>query len=201
MLLALVVATTLEAGATPSPAVELTRAGTTAASVSAAPRSLSDVARELREGRKATGGFSAVETTVRREPVDLRFVSWDEEEDRNEPEVVPEPQPPGVSNEIYGWGGGGWGPVASPRRPHVSHHGSSLGRHQARAVLQRGAAPAPAARPGASRSSAVPLLPHAGSLAAHRERRPPSGLSPPSLQILSSALPSCVISSQSNQTG
>jgi hypothetical protein len=166
MLLALVVATALEAGTTPSPAVELTRTGTTAASVSAAPRSLSDVARELREGRKATGGFSAVETTVRREPVDLRFVSWDEEEDRNEPEVVPEPQPPGiVSNEIYGWGGGGWGPVTSPRRPHVSHHGSSLGRHQARAVLQRGAAPAPAARPGASRSSAVPLLPHAGSLA------------------------------------
>jgi len=169
MFLALVVATALEVGTAASPAVELTLTGSTGVPVSAAPRSLSDVARELREGRKATGGFSAVETTVPRHPVDLRYVAWEEEEDRNEPEVVPEPQPPGVvSNEIYGWGGGGWGPVPPRRRPpHVSHFGQSGGRLPPRAALRRDAAPLAApGRSGASRSVAVPVQPQAGPRAA-----------------------------------
>jgi len=141
MLLALVVATALEA-ATP-PTVELTPAGRMSAPVSAARRSLSDVARDLREGRKATGGFSAVETTVPREAVDLRFVSWEEEEVRGEPDVVPEPQPPGiVSNDIYGWGGGGWSPAPPRRRPpHVSRYGPSGDSLPTHVAPRRAAAP------------------------------------------------------------
>lgn len=51
--------------AVPSSTVSLTlTGGADRAPVSAAPRSLSDVARELREGRQAVGGFSAVESTV-----------------------------------------------------------------------------------------------------------------------------------------
>jgi hypothetical protein len=120
----------------------------------------------MREGRKAAGGFSAVETTVPREPVDLRFVPWEEEEVRGEPEVVPEPQPPGiVSNEIYGgWGGGGWSPVPPRRRlPHVSHHGSSGNRRPAHAAPRPAAGP-PAApvHSGSTRSVGVPALPSAG---------------------------------------
>jgi hypothetical protein len=163
MLLALVVATALEA-ATPQ-TVELRPAGNAGPPVSAARRSLSDVGRELREGRKATGGFSAVETTVPREPVDLRFVPWEEEEVRGEPDVVPEPQPPGVvSNETYGgWGGGGWAPVPPRRRPpHVSPHVSPGNRRPTHA------APRPAADPtaapvhsGSTRSLGVPALPNA----------------------------------------
>lgn len=163
MLLALVVATALET-ATPR-TVELTATGNAGAPVSAARRTLSDVARELREGRKATGGFSAVETTLPREPVDLRFVQWEEEEVRGEPEVVPEPQPPGiVSNEIYGgWGGGGWAPVPPRRRPpHVSHYGSSGNRRPAHAAPRPVAAPpAPPAHSGSTRSVGVPAHPNA----------------------------------------
>lgn len=51
MLLALVVATALEAA--PAQMVELTPVANAGAPVSAARRSLSDVGRELREGRKA----------------------------------------------------------------------------------------------------------------------------------------------------
>jgi len=162
MLLALVVLTALEA-ATPQ-TVELKPAGNAGVPVSAARRSLSDVGRELREGRKATGGFSAVETTVPREPVDLRFVAWEEDEVRGEPDVVPEPQPPGiVSNEIYGWGGGGWVPAPSPRRPpHVSHYGSSGNRRPAHAAPRPAAGPpAVPAHSGSTRSVGVPALPAA----------------------------------------
>lgn len=158
MLLALVVATALEAA--PAQMVELTPVANAGAPVSAARRSLSDVGRELREGRKAKGGFSAVETTVPREPVDLRFVSWEEDEARGEPEVVPEPQPPGiVSNEIYGgWGGGGWAPVPPRRRPpHVSHHGSG-NRRPAHAAVRPAPAAAPA-RTSSTRSPSVPVHP------------------------------------------
>jgi len=63
MLMALVLLAAIDAG--PSPTVSLTlTGGADRAPVSATPRSLSDVARELREGRKAVGGFSAVESTV-----------------------------------------------------------------------------------------------------------------------------------------
>lgn len=160
MFLALAVATALEA-ATPQ-TVELTPAGHSGAPVSTARRTLSDVARELREGRKATGGFSAAETTVPREPVDLRFVPWEEEEVRGEPEVAPEPQPPGiVSNESYGWGGGGWSPVPPPRRPpNIAHHGPS-GSHLPKHVAPRRAVSPSAApvHPGSAGSVGVPALP------------------------------------------
>ena len=177
MLLALVVATALEAATAASPAVELTLTGSTGVPVSAVPRSLSDVARELRAGRKATGGFSAVETTVPRHPVDQRFVTWEEEEVRGEPEVVPEPQPPDVvSNEIYGWGGGGWGNVPPRRRPpHVRHFGPSGGHLPVHVAPGRAAPPLAApARSGLSRSVTAPMHPHAGLRAApgNAGRRP-----------------------------
>lgn len=122
MFLALVIAAAVEAP--PGPSVQLTRTGAAGAPVNAGPRSLSDVAREMRDGRRATGGFSAVESTVPRVAIDPRLLYVEEEERRREePEVPPEPEPAGyVSNEIYGWGGGGWGPPPRRRPPHVSHH-------------------------------------------------------------------------------
>jgi hypothetical protein len=63
MLMALALLAAIDA--IPSPTVSLTLSGGAGrAPVSATPRSLSDVARELREGRRAVGGFSAVESTV-----------------------------------------------------------------------------------------------------------------------------------------
>lgn len=63
MLMALALLAAIDA--VPSPTVSLTlTGGADRAPVSATPRSLSDVARELREGRKAVGGFSAMESTV-----------------------------------------------------------------------------------------------------------------------------------------
>ncbi len=145
MLLALVVAASLEAPASPS--VELTRTGARTAPVPAVPRSLSDVAREMREGRRATGGFSAVESTVPRLPIDPGFLLVGEERPREEPEVAPEPEPAGyVSNEITGWGGGWWGPPPRRRPPHVSHHGPGV------AGRRRG----PDGRGGGASSAAAP---------------------------------------------
>lgn len=149
MLIALAVVATLEAPA--SPVVEFARTGSGGAPVSAAPRSLSDVAREIRDGRKAVGGFSAVETTVPRVPIDLSAVVW-EEEPQPEPEAVREPLPPGdavpwVSGWYGPWYGGGYGGAPKRRRPHVDHR-----RHGEARVLRRpgAAVPAPAApaRPG-----------------------------------------------------
>jgi hypothetical protein len=81
-------------GALPSSRVELTLTGVNAAPVSAAPRSLSDVARELREGRKGVGTFSAVETTVPRNlPGGPPAFDWEEPEAAPEPEAVTEPPP------------------------------------------------------------------------------------------------------------
>ena len=63
MLMALILLAAIDA--VPSPTVSLTLTGDSdRPPVSATPRSLSDVARELREGRKAVGNFSAAETTV-----------------------------------------------------------------------------------------------------------------------------------------
>ena len=128
MLVALAVLAALEA--TPaSAAVELTRAGAAGAPVSAAPRTLADVAREMREGRRAVGGFSAVETTVSRGPVVLPAFEWADEDMRSEPEVAPEPEPPGdvvpFVSGYGGWYGGGWGGAPHRRPPHVRHHGPS----------------------------------------------------------------------------
>jgi hypothetical protein len=93
MLMALALLAAIEA--VPSPTVSLTLTGETdRPPVSATPRSLSDVARELREGRKAVGGFSAVESTV---PQSLSyFIPTFEPEPvttEPEPEVVIEAPP------------------------------------------------------------------------------------------------------------
>ena len=120
MLIALAVLAALETAA--PPAVELRLSGSGAAPVSAAPRTLSDVARERREGRSAVGGFSAVESTIPRVPVVLPAY-WEAEDRRQEPEVAPEPQPPGEPPYVNGWGGWYGGVGGTPRRrpPHVSH--------------------------------------------------------------------------------
>ncbi len=130
MLVALAALAVLEAAAPlPPAAVELMRAGVAGAPVSAAPRTLSDVAREMRDGRRAVGGFSAVETTVSRGPVVLPALEWEDEDMRSEPEVAPEPEPPGdvvpYVSGYGGWYGGGWGGAPHRRPPHVSHHRST----------------------------------------------------------------------------
>jgi hypothetical protein len=128
MLIALAVLAALETAA--PPAVVMTRSGAAGAPVTAAPRTLSDVAIEMREGRRAVGGFSAVETTVSRGPLLLPSFEW-EEETRHEPEVVPEPQPGGEVPNVSGWGGwygGGTGgaPRRRPVQPSRFTHASGL---------------------------------------------------------------------------
>lgn len=107
MLIAFVLIAAIDAA--PPPTVTLVLTGTSGASpVSAEPRSLSDVARELREGRKATASFSAVETTV---PRHVAFLSQPyREEPEPEPEsgpevVVEQPQVYVPSYYPYGYGG------------------------------------------------------------------------------------------------
>jgi len=94
MLMALVLLAAIDA--VPSPTVSLTLTGESdRAPVSATPRSLSDVARELREGRKAVGNFSAVETTVPQSR--STFVPTFEPE----PDVTkPEPEPEEVAEAL-----------------------------------------------------------------------------------------------------
>lgn len=162
VLMALAVLAVMEAAAPPT--VELTLSGSHGAPVSATPRSLSDVARELREGRKAVGGFSAVETTVSRGPIVLPAAPWDEEETRSEPEVVPEPQPPGwVVTDTSGWTGGWYGGGSRHRSPHVRHHlrspASLATRPDPRSSPRTGA-------PRISRSTARPVSPSAVPLVA-----------------------------------
>src|SRR5215471_20114166 len=65
--------------------VELAVTGSGSGPVSAAPRTLSDVARERREGKKAVGGFSAAESTVPRTPIVLPALSYDYEDERAYP--------------------------------------------------------------------------------------------------------------------
>jgi hypothetical protein len=83
MLMALALLAAIDA--VPSPTVSLTlTGGAEREPVSATPRSLSDVARELREGRKAVGGFSAAESTV---PQRLSaFIPFEPEPVTTEPE-------------------------------------------------------------------------------------------------------------------
>jgi hypothetical protein len=117
MLIALAVLAALETAS--PPVVELTLTGAAGAPVSAAPRTLSDFARERREGRTAVGGFSAVETTVSRAPVYLLPFEW-EDETNAEPGIVPGPEPPGIVVPYVGnWNSGWWGGAPARRHPHV----------------------------------------------------------------------------------
>ena len=110
MLMALAMLAVMDAA--PPAAVEITLSEAGSGPVSALPRSLSDVARELRAGRKATGGFSAAETTVPRDPgVYLPPVEWEDRAADAEPEIVREPpQYVGVGTYLPSSYGG------SPRR-------------------------------------------------------------------------------------
>jgi len=84
VLMALVLLAAIDA--VPSPTVSLTLTGETdRPPVSATPRSLSDVARELREGRKAVGGFSAAESTVP-QSLSTFIPTFEPEPDTAEPE-------------------------------------------------------------------------------------------------------------------
>jgi hypothetical protein len=93
MLMALALLAAIDA--VPSSTVSLTRTGEIdRPPVDATPRSLSDVARELRTGRKAVGGFSAVESTVpQSRTVFVPIVEPEPETREPEPEVVPQAQP------------------------------------------------------------------------------------------------------------
>ena len=100
MLMALALLAAIDA--VPQPVVEVTLTGERGAPVSAEPRTLSDVARERREGRKAVGGFSAVETTVPRSPERaLPPLEWEREPAEPEPEIPNEP-PPAYDSVWYG---------------------------------------------------------------------------------------------------
>jgi hypothetical protein len=129
--------------------VELTVTGPPGPPVAMGPRTLSDVARERREGRRAVGGFSAAETTVPRVPVDLSGFNWDEDTARREPDVEPQaPAPPYVLPYADMWYGGGYGGGAKHRRPHVVHHGTRptgrpFGRPDARLSPRPGSGASP----------------------------------------------------------
>jgi hypothetical protein len=106
MLMALALLAAIEVSA---PTVSLTLTGeTNRPPVSATPRSLSDVARELRKGRKAVGGFSAVESSVPQSRIVFIPLSLPEPEEADrEPEVVTEVQPAYVPTYVPVWFGGG----------------------------------------------------------------------------------------------
>jgi hypothetical protein len=111
MLMALALLAAIEAA--PSPTVSLTlTGGADRAPVSATPRSLSDVARELREGRKAVGGFSAMESTVAspvpQSPSDVSPVFEPEPvAAAPQPEVVSEQPPMYAPDYLPAWVGPG----------------------------------------------------------------------------------------------
>ena len=124
MLMALALLAAIDA--VPSSTVSLTLTGETdRPPVSATPRSLSDVARELREGRKAVGGFSAVESTV---PRSLNaFIPAFEPEPvatEPEPEVVTEAPPVYYPDYIPAWYGGGQQRIGHDRHRPSAHHGA-----------------------------------------------------------------------------
>ena len=106
MLMALVLLAAIDA--VPSPTVSLTlTGGAEREPVSATPRSLSDVARELREGRKAAGGFSAAESTVpQSRSTFIRTFEPEPDTTEPEPEVVTEAQPVYVPAYPPVWYGG-----------------------------------------------------------------------------------------------
>lgn len=107
MLMALALLAAIDTGSSPTVSLILT-GGADRAPVSATPRSLSDVARELREGRKAVGGFSAVESTVPQSR-SVFIPTFEPELDATEPEpeVVTEAPPVYVPAYLPVWYGGG----------------------------------------------------------------------------------------------
>ncbi len=134
MLMALVLLAAIDA--VPSSTVSLTLTGETdKPPVSATPRSLSDVARELREGRKAVGNFSAAESTVPRTLSDF-VPTFEPEPDTTEPEVVVEASPVYLPTYLPAW----YGP---PRKSGRLHH-----RTAPHLATPRSASP-PLARPSA----------------------------------------------------
>lgn len=113
MLIAFVLLAAIEAGPSPTVTLVLTRAPG-ATPVDAAPRTLSDVARELREGRKGTASFSAVETTVTHPAASSGqpYRREIEREPESEPEVVVAQPPAYVQTYIPS----GYGGSLPPRR-------------------------------------------------------------------------------------
>ncbi len=107
MLMALALLAAIDA--VPSSTVSLILSGETdRPPVSAARRSLSDVARELRAGRKAVGSFSAAETTLPQSRiVFVPMIAPELERQEPEPEVVPEARPVYVPTYLPTWFGGG----------------------------------------------------------------------------------------------
>lgn len=129
MLTVLAILAVIEAA--PSSKVELTLTGVDSVPVSAAPRSLSDVARERREGRKGVGSFSAVETTVPRNLVDVPLtVNWEEPETAPEPEVVTRTQPPAYVQTYLPASYGGRRTHASMRRHPTSRLAAGTSRRR-----------------------------------------------------------------------
>ena len=88
--------------------VSLIRSGETdRPPVSATPRSLSDVASELRKGRKAVGGFSAVESTLpQSRSVSMPVFEPEPEMPMPEPGVVAQESPVYIPYYGSAWGGG-----------------------------------------------------------------------------------------------
>lgn len=151
MLMALALLAVVDAA---SPArVELVLTGAAGEPVSAAPRSLSDVARELRDGRRrAVGGFSAIETTVPRNlpAVVPAFVGDEEEVAEVEPEVVPPPGPEYVTTYVPSWVGSA-ARRGAIRRRFVSPAGAGSGPRPAFRSSAQPAGPWRAAATGRSR--------------------------------------------------
>jgi hypothetical protein len=117
MLMALALLAAIDA--VPSPAVSLTLTGGEGGTpVSATPRSLSDVARELREGRRAVGGFSAAESTIPRS-VSYFIPAFEPEPVATapEPEAVIEPPPEYAPAYLPVWSGGRQGRGRAHQRP------------------------------------------------------------------------------------
>ncbi len=143
MLMALALLAAIEAA--PPPTVSLILSGDNdRPPVSAAPRSLSDVARELRKGRKAVGGFSAFESTVpQRLDVFVPIYEPEPETTEPEPEVVAE-APVYVPSYLPGWSGG--------QPTFGRHHRHSAGHPAAPRPMAR-----PAVRPSV-RPFASPML-------------------------------------------
>ena len=149
MLMALAVLAAMEAAS--SSVVEVALTGGSGTPVSAAPRTLSDVARERREGRTAVGGFSAVETTIPGHmPNRVLPVEADEPEAAREPEIVEEPEPAWFDSYVPVWYGGPATPGRLRPRPVL---------HQAFAGNRSRSAPGRPASLARGRHGASPALP------------------------------------------